>query len=314
MKKILNIFIIALIFASSSQAQEVSAYLNKKQYQIGDYIHYTAKITSDKKLTNIHPVLTDTLNTAEIIAQLPLKEDKEGGKNIYLLKMVLAKYDSGEVKVPQLAITYNYENDEEQKTLTAGGVSAQIYPVQIDTAAGIKDVKGPQDTPWNWKLILLIWLIAGLIITAVILFIFFKKKRALAKLEPEAILLPHERAFNQLTLLENKKLWQSGQVKEYHTEITEIIRKYFAERFGFPALELTSGEAIEYLRQNNEAHVIIDETAAFLTNADMVKFAKFVPMNQVNEEMMEQARKIVELTMQTQEPGKTAEAENVQQR
>lgn len=313
-KKILKILVIILILASSIEAQEISASLNKKQYQIGDYIHYTAKIASVKKLANIHPAFTDTLKTAEIIAQLPLKEDEEDGKNIYLIKMILAKYDSGEVKVPQLALSFNFENDKEQRKLTANEVSAQVYPVTVDTAAGIKDVKEPVETPWNWKLIALIWLMAGAVLTAIILYIFLKKKRALAgKLEAEIILLPHEKAFNRLTLLENKKLWQSGQIKEYHTEITEIIRKYFAEHFGFPALELTSGEAIDYLRENKEAHIILDETAGFLANADMVKFAKFVPMNEVNEEMMKQARKIVELTMQKQETEKQPEAENVQQ-
>ena len=110
--------------------------------------------------------------------------------------------------------------------------------------------------------ILLVWFIAGVIITAIILFIFLRKKKAAAtKQELEAILLPHERAFNQLNILENKKLWQSGNVKEYHTEITEIIRKYFAGRFGFPALELTSGEALEYLKQIEEAKPVLEATS-----------------------------------------------------
>ena len=53
-------------------------------------------------------------------------------------------------------------------------------------------------------------------------------------------------------------------VKEYHSEITEIIRRYFEERFYLPALELTTGEAIDELQKRRGTGTIIEDTQNFL--------------------------------------------------
>ena len=111
--------------------------------------------------------------------------------------------------------------------------------------------------------------------------------------------------------LEEKQLWQKGKVKEYHSEITEIIRKYFEDRFNLPALELTTSEAIDALRKRKEAEIILDITNSFLNNADLVKFAKFQPLVEVNEEMMLQAREIVNKTAKKAAPEIKKEEVNV---
>ncbi|MCX7611352.1 MAG: hypothetical protein N2043_07190, partial [Ignavibacterium sp.] len=97
--------------------------------------------------------------------------------------------------------------------------------------------------------------------------------------------------------LEKERLWQSGKVKEYHSRITEIIREYFEKRFSFPALELTSSEQIQLLEKIPEAENIIKTAEEFLTNADLVKFAKFNPVPDLNSIMMNLARDIVNSTI-----------------
>ncbi len=131
------------------------------------------------------------------------------------------------------------------------------------------------------------------------------KKKVVVKLPAHAI------ALNSLNSLQEKKLWQQGLIKEYHSEITEIIRKYFEERFNLPALELTTSEATQLLRQRKEAGPVLDITYDFLTNADMVKFAKFEPMASVNEEMMKQAYEIVNKTISEEKSKTGREVENV---
>ncbi|NLH61951.1 MAG: hypothetical protein GX452_11155, partial [Ignavibacteriales bacterium] len=64
-----------------------------------------------------------------------------------------------------------------------------------------------------------------------------------------------------------------------------------------PALELTTSEVLDLMNKNPEAKAITDVTADFLNNADMVKFAKYIPMDKINEEMMTQAKEIVNRTI-----------------
>ena len=63
------------------------------------------------------------------------------------------------------------------------------------------------------------------------------------------------------------------------------------------------------LRKVNEADNIYDTTNEFLNNADMVKFAKFIPLDSVNEEMMIQAKEIVNNTIPVEK--ETVEQEEV---
>jgi hypothetical protein len=126
-----------------------------------------------------------------------------------------------------------------------------------------------------------------------------KKEIVVVKKEKEKI-LAHQLALRKLDQLEKEQLWQKGFVKEYHTRITEIIREYFEIQFELPALELTTTESLKLLSKHSLGIKVLDLTAQFLSNADLVKFAKYEPLEKVNHEMMEQAREIVTKTMSAQ--------------
>ena len=60
---------------------------------------------------------------------------------------------------------------------------------------------------------------------------------------------------------------------------------------------MTSTEVLEKLKNVKDAQSVFDITRDFLSDADLVKFAKFQPMPSVNEEMMKQANEIVKQTI-----------------
>ena len=138
-----------------------------------------------------------------------------------------------------------------------------------------------------------------MIVLAAAYYVYKRYQKRKAEYVPEKIVIkvpPHVTALNSLRTLREKQLWQKGMIKEYHSEITEIIRRYFEERFNLPALEMTSGEAVDELRKRIGTEAIIEDTTNFLSNADLVKFAKYKPLASVNEEMMKQAEDIVHKT------------------
>jgi hypothetical protein len=98
-------------------------------------------------------------------------------------------------------------------------------------------------------------------------------------------------------------------VKEYHTEITGIVRKYFEHRFNFNALEMTSAEIMGVISYLEDSKPITETADNFFRNADLVKFAKFEPLPEVNEEMMSQAFEIVNNTIK--KPNVEAPGENI---
>jgi len=89
---------------------------------------------------------------------------------------------------------------------------------------------------------------------------------------------------------------QKGEVKEYYSRLTDIVRRYFEQRYGFMALEQTTDEILSELRRHPTAEEVWGETGEVLRRADMVKFARHMPSMSDHEKAMETARNIVERT------------------
>jgi hypothetical protein len=66
----------------------------------------------------------------------------------------------------------------------------------------------------------------------------------------------------------------SENSKEYYTKLTDTLRKYIEERYGFNAMEMTSSEIIEKLMASQDQKSL-DELRQLFTTADLVKFAKY---------------------------------------
>ena len=62
--------------------------------------------------------------------------------------------------------------------------------------------------------------------------------------------------------------------KAYYTRLTDTLRKYIEERYGFNAMEMTSSEIIEKLTATQDEKALSELRHLFLT-ADLVKFAKY---------------------------------------
>lgn len=299
-KKINLFFLFLLIFAVKINAQNISAkaFTDSTDYKVGDYINLTIQIEHQKNINISAPVVKDTLSKYELIKSEPSFSEESRGGLLTTFKYIISKYDSGTVNIDGIPILYQTEGSDDLQTAYTNPLSFTVHTLPVNPKAGIKDIKEPIKIPLDWELIL-IWLLAALIIIVILFYLYrkyFKKKKSLPVEKKVLMRPPHVIALYSLRALEEKQLWQKGKIKEYHSEITEIIRKYFHEQFLLSALELTTSEVMDNLKSVGDAKPILDTTYKFLTNADLVKFAKFLPMDSVNEEMMAQAKEIVEKT------------------
>jgi len=301
--KYFGILILLLCSHLSAQSVSVLASVDSSDYMIGDYINYTLEVRADKNVEIITPLIRDSLKQVEIIKELlPVKREEEQ-INSLTYGYIVSYYDSASITIPPIAVRYKSEGSDEEEVALSNPVTFNVHTVAVEQQSDIKDVKEPLMIPLDWKFILLIALIV-LIILAIAFYLYrrYKKKKAEQPVKKKIIRIPaHVRALTSLDNLENEKLWQKGMVKDYHSRITEIVRGYFEERFNLPALELTTFEQMQQLGKVLEAKNILSTTNDFLSNADLVKFAKFEPMPTVNETMMKQAKEIVNKTS-TNEP------------
>jgi hypothetical protein len=282
-----------------AQTISVSAYADTTDYLVGDFINYEIEVVTRKNIEVISPSVPDTLTQLELIAREEpvLTEDEKSKTTIY--KFIFAGYDSIQAVIPAMTVKYRTAEDTSFKKIITDSVVVNIHTVPVSTAEEIKDVKSPITIPYDWKWLLL-WIAIALlvIITGYYFYKKYRQKKSEQPVEKQIIIIPpHVKALAALENLDNEQLWQKGFIKDYHSRITEIIRNYFEERFDLPAMELTTTETIHHLKGIKEKEIILDITYDFLSNADLVKFAKFQPLESVNEEMMKQAKEIIQSTI-----------------
>ena len=309
--RILIFFLAVGITNLNAQNITISASTDTTHYKVGDFIRYQLEIKYDKSISIKNPTVKDSIKVLDFIEQLPSEKVELDGKITEKLNFIFSKYDSAEVTIPSIKVFYTIGGDSSVKYLESPEVRILVSTLPVDMQKDFADIKAPISIPLPWWIILLvIVIIVGLILGGYFLVKYYKKKKLLkSNILPQIEIPSHEIALTELNELKQKKMWQSGMVKEYHTEITGIVRKYFEHRFNFNALEMTSAEIMGVISYLKDSKPITETADNFFRNADLVKFAKFEPLPEVNEEMMSQAFEIVNNTIK--KPNVEAPGENL---
>jgi len=314
-KFVLKYLMLFFLLSYNLSAQSVSALasVDSSDYLIGDYINYTLEVRTDKNVEIIAPFIRDSLKQVEIIKELPPVVNEEERIKATTYGFIISYYDSAAITIPPISVLYKSPGNDEEKIVLSNPVTFIVHTVPVEQQADIKDVKEPLTIPLDWQFILLIALIVLFVLAAAYYFYKrYKKKKSELPVKKKIIKIPaHVRALTALSNLENEKLWQKGMIKDYHSKITGIVRGYFEERFNLPALELTTSEQMNQLKKVPSAKGILKITSEFLSNADLVKFAKFEPIPSVNEAMMTQAKDIVTQTRTDEQAKVEEEVESV---
>lgn len=306
-----NIVIFLLLTVSiSAQDFRVRAKADTNLYLVGDYIKLTYRVEYREGVKYSMPSIGDSLSELTFIKELPVQNFDRDDLLIDEYTYVFSKYDSAGVVVPSIKFRYT-DKEGNVKTSFSNETAFEVKTIEVNTQDDIQDVKSPLRIPLDWLSILIYVLILIVVIAAAYLIYqkYIKKKEERVLTKPVIKIPPHELALKALRNLEEQKLWQQGKIKDYHSEITDIIRRYFEGRFNFPAMEMPSSDVLRNLKNvnNDEVYKIAE---SFFNNADLVKFAKFQPMPSINEQMMKQAYEIVDTTKEVVKP-KIEEIANV---
>jgi hypothetical protein len=280
MKKLITLLLL------SNFAFSQTAVLDTNSILIGEQINFT--ITNTISETEVWPTYKEFLvDGVEII-----KEGKlDTTENLISQNFIITAWDSGSYYIPPISFSANNKTE---------GLLLNVQTIILEEGAELKDIKQPMKAPIGWSDIWP-WLL-GIVLLILIAYILkkyvFNKKEV--KIEKQEVIIPaYITALKQLEKLDKAKLWQAGNIKKYHTELSEIIRRYTENRFNFIALELATDEIISELKSkvNNEQLASI---TILLQRADLAKFAKSKPDENENKESMQLAKHFVGQTKEKQ--------------
>ncbi len=281
-----------------SQNVTVSASVDSQSVSIGDWIQYSVNVKYPSSTPIGFPTFKDTIGVFEIVQQDSLLKTELNGEIELKKKFIIAKYDAGNYSVQPFVVQYKDASGKIHSALS-NPIPIEIRGVEVDTSLSIKDVKPQLSVPISAEEIALY---AGIVLAlagigyGIYYYVQQKKKKAGLIVEVKPTIPPHVLALIQLEELEAKRLWQSGEIKAFYSEATEIVRRYFELRYGIMALEMTSGEVMNQLKKFKLEKNITPSIEQFLSDADLVKFAKYQPIASENEQVIGQARSIVEKT------------------
>lgn len=272
-KYILPIFLLitAITFA---QNPKVKAQIETSQIKIGE--QFNLKISVNETQNVILPKLE--LKGLEVIDSV----QTDTINDMIIQKYVITGFDSGAFYIPQQHIFIR-----NQAYLT-DSLLVNVATVAIDTTKvkkfPIKSIKAEPYVFDDFKLYIYI-LLAALAIIGFWIYWFVIRKRKVEEDTPTyRVLPPFEEAIFKLNELDEKLLWQNNKVKEYYSELTEIVRGYIERELRVPALEKTTDEIVGMLKDFNDADTIktsketILKLKELLQEADLVKFAKSKPL------------------------------------
>ena len=191
-----------------------------------------------------------------------------------------------------------------------------VQPFEMDTTdMAITDIKGVYKAPvWWWGIfrwVLLALLLAGVGVAGYYLITYLqnrKREEQGNEVVTEPLRPAEEVALEKLDAIKEKKIWQQGQVKEYYTQLTDVVREYIARRFEVSSVEQTSDETLRDIRPLlSERKDLYDQLRKMLTLADLVKFAKWSTTPDENELSLRNAYTFVkETTIKSLEDGAEA--------
>lgn len=264
-------------FLPLSALGQVTAKIDPIEMMIGEQAQVTLTINTEEGASIEWPKLQprqELVPGVEVIATThPVFNE---------MVITLTSFDGKLYSLPPFKVKVNGKESQTNE-LALKVIEVEVDTTKLDQFFGPKDV---QDNPFLWsEWSPIFWLsVLMLVLTALGIWLFVRlraNKPIIARIKIVKRLLPHQKAMKEIEQIKADKMVTSENQKEYYTKLTDTLRRYIEERYGFSAMEMTSSEIIDRLMQTDQQS--LDELRQLFTTADLVKFAKYSTMINEND-------------------------------
>lgn len=277
------------------------------QISVGDQLRFFIEVSADTTQSKLHwAAIPDTFNSLEVAEKGKIDTTRQGAIVTYKQRLLITGFDSGSFTIPRFSF-YNTSANKTD-TLRSDSFRLLVQTVAVDTTKPFKEIKGIESVKLNWRDY--IWYIVGgaLIVFALVAIIIYLINRKKAK--PPVIIEPivetdQEKALRLLDELVQKHLWEQNKIKEYYTELTDIVRMYIEARFKTPAMELTTDELLKKAKKQRDMIPFIKSLSSILHTADLAKFAKANPTAEEHIEAIDMAKEFILISKPREETAPT---------
>jgi len=298
---ILFSFLVSLqVMSSYAQQSLIDVIIDEPDLLIGEQTMLHVTVTTDKDKQVFIPLPGERLTEGVEVLQIfpPDTTDIKNNRMTIRYDLLITSFDSSLYLLPSFVVI------DDSDTIFSNQVALKISSPDVDLEHPEEffDIK----TVWRPPFVLADYyaLFYGILFALFLICVagyFIQRMRNRPKkteVKDEGPKLPpHELAMKELKTIRERKLWQQGRNKEYYTEVTDTLRRYISAHYGESALEKTTPEILDIIRNGEPGHKeVFNLLKQILQLADFVKFAKLHPLPDENEMSMFNAQLFVEKT------------------
>ena len=301
----LSIILACLTLTLPAQVS-VETKIDSVELFIGEQAHLTLSVTMKKGQQAQFPDYQYTQPLTPGVEVLEMKDGDTLHLDNDMVKVsrqyTITSFDDTLYYLPPMKVKVDGKEYESKN------LALKVLTIEVDTLHPNQffPPKGVQNNPFQWSdWSLLFWLsVLMVLLTALVYYLYIRlrdNKPVISRIRIIRHLLPHQKAMMTIQRIKSDNIEISGDQKEFYTRLTDTLRTYLEERFGIQAMEMTSGEIIEQLKQE-EDQTKIAELRELLETADLVKFAKHSAMLNERDRNLASVVEIIETTKREDMP------------
>jgi len=255
----------------STKAQEIESSIDRDTIKIGEQITYKLEVEANRDSRVVFPQGQSFL-PLEVIDSTTIDTFLVDNKYKLTREYPLTQFDSGAYTIPRQTVIIDEEG------FYSDSFHVKVNGIVVDTLKqNLYPIKPALDIKPSTVIPTWLWWVIGIIIVGLLTYYFWRTRKRIIEKKKE--LPPYEKAIQTLKLLDETQELESGNMKEYYSGLSNAIKRYIDEKIDGNALESTTNEFIEMLREYKKEKQIylkaqvIDGLEAILKRADLAKFA-----------------------------------------
>ena len=300
----MSIFCLIGLAGSHAWSQQLApgtlqARWDSSQILIGDQAHLELRLQADPSKVHIQwPQIPDSVNHLLVVHRGPLDTVSSPSGPLITQRITWTSFDSGTWVLPSFSYVVSRSGQANPPdTLQTDSLVLRVQTVPVDTAKAFMPIKDIIQVPFDiwdyWPYLA----VAALVALGIGIFLYLRRRKK-GKQDPVSAqpqVPPYQTALDALRNLEQQEVWKLD-VKSYYSTLTDILRIYLEHQYHMPALEQTTDEVLNNLKEHTRLNQQRETLAHILHTADLAKFAKFSPAPEEHARCMEGARAFIDWT------------------
>ncbi|HEV8080468.1 MAG TPA: hypothetical protein VGP43_07145 [Chitinophagaceae bacterium] len=281
---------------SFAQLPSLKTAIDKRQILIGEQLKYQVEASFPSGTYQITWFnVPDSFSHFEIVTRGKIDTLESKGKLILRQTLTLTSFDSGINTIPALAINFDPLINDSSIHLFTDSIPINVSYSPLDSIKpfhGIKSIIEVKDEIPMWM-----WIAGGALIILLIILIIYLIKYFRKRKKPETLfnskLSPIDEAMLSLDALQKEQLLFKEEIKQFHTRMTDIFKRYLSRKMQRDMHNLTSSDILVVLNDMKVSKIDTSIIAGSLRMTDAVKFAKYSPPASESEAALINTKKVI---------------------